>query len=45
MRALACEAWCVAGDYVDFPSVAPLKRHDTVRAPAELEPLQQRVAC
>jgi len=35
----------VAGDYVDRPSVAPLKRHDTVRAAAELEPLQQRVAC
>jgi len=35
----------VAGDYVDRPSVAPLKRHDTVRDAAELEPLQQRVAC
>jgi hypothetical protein len=35
----------VAGDYVDHPSVAPLKRHDTVRDAAELEPLQQRVAC
>jgi len=35
----------VAGDYLDRPSVAPLKRHDTVRDAAELEPLQQRVAC
>lgn len=35
----------VAGDYVDRPSVTPLKRHDTVRDAAELEPLQQRVAC
>jgi eukaryotic-like serine/threonine-protein kinase len=35
----------VAGDYVDRPSVALLKRHDTVRNAAELEPLQQRVAC
>lgn len=35
----------VAGDYVGRPSVAPLKRHDTVRDDAELEPLQQRVAC
>jgi eukaryotic-like serine/threonine-protein kinase len=35
----------VAADYIDRPSVAPLKRHDTVRDAAELQPLQQRVAC
>jgi len=35
----------VARDYVNRTSVAPLKRHDTVRDAAELEPLQQRVAC
>jgi eukaryotic-like serine/threonine-protein kinase len=35
----------VADDYVNRPAVAPLKRHDTVRDAAELEPLQQRVAC
>lgn len=35
----------VAGDFVDRPAVAPLKRRDTVRDDAELLPLQQRVAC
>ena len=35
----------VAGDYVNRPSVTALKRHDTVRDAAELEPLQQRMAC
>jgi len=35
----------VAGDFTGRPSVAPLKRHDTVRGSLQLLPLQQRVAC
>jgi hypothetical protein len=35
----------VAGDYVGRPSVASLKRADTIRKQPELLPLQQRVAC
>jgi len=35
----------VAGDYTSRPSVAPLKRADTVRGGQQLLPLQQRVAC
>jgi len=35
----------VADDYVNNEAVASLKRHDTVRDAAELDPLQQRVAC
>ncbi|HEY3632448.1 MAG TPA: protein kinase [Jatrophihabitantaceae bacterium] len=35
----------VAGEYTSRPSVAPLKRVDTVRGGQQLIPLQQRVAC
>jgi serine/threonine protein kinase len=35
----------VAGDFVNRPSVAPLKRPDTVRGGSQLLPLQQRAAC